>query len=115
APLPLRGLAFDTVLPDLAQFEKSVTYRIPITLHAKRSEEADIARQFFGEVERRLQGIPGSSRRSSTTHVRDAAVVAAFPTRLGSSPGRAPGSRYSALLLTMAVPVGNAGRVGRET
>lgn len=48
-------LAFDTVLPDLAQFEKSVTDRIPITLHAPRSRAAGIARQFFDEVERRLE------------------------------------------------------------
>ena len=54
-------LAFDTVIPDLAQFEKSVTDRIPITLHAKRSEEAAIARAFFNDVERRCQRI-GSGR-----------------------------------------------------
>ncbi len=30
--------AFDTVIPDLAQFEKSVPDRVPITLHARRSD-----------------------------------------------------------------------------
>src|SRR5205085_1560685 len=50
-------LAFDTVIPDLAQFEKSVTDRIPITLYARGSEEAAIARNLFDEVERRAQGL----------------------------------------------------------
>lgn len=48
--------AFDTVIPDLAQFEKSVTDRIPITLKAPSSEEAGIARAFFEEVDKRIQG-----------------------------------------------------------
>jgi chromosome partitioning protein len=55
--------AFDTVLPDLAAFEKSVTDRIPITLHARRSVAAGIARQFFDEVERRAQGVKSFRRR----------------------------------------------------
>ena len=55
--------AFDTVIPDLAEFEKSVTDRIPITLHAPRSAEAGIARRFFAEVERRIER-HASSRRS---------------------------------------------------
>lgn len=54
-----QGLTFDTVIPDLAQFEKSVTDRIPITVHAPRSEEADIARRFFDELEARLEGNTG--------------------------------------------------------
>lgn len=48
-------LAFDTVIPDLARFEQSVTDRIPITLHSPRSEEAEIARALFREVERRIK------------------------------------------------------------
>ena len=47
-------LAFDTVIPDLARFEQSVTNGVPITLYAPSSLEADIARQFFAEVERRI-------------------------------------------------------------
>jgi chromosome partitioning protein len=43
-------LAFDTVVPDLAAFEKSVTDRLPITLHSPRSDAAQIARRFFSEV-----------------------------------------------------------------
>lgn len=46
--------AFDTVIPDLARFEKSVTHGIPVTLHAPASREANIARQFFSEVEQRI-------------------------------------------------------------
>ena len=47
-------LAFDTVIPDLAGFEKSVTLGVPITLHAPASIEAGIARRLFAEVERRI-------------------------------------------------------------
>lgn len=46
--------AFDTVIPDLAGFEKSVTHGVPITLHAPSSLEAGFARRFFSEVERRI-------------------------------------------------------------
>jgi cellulose biosynthesis protein BcsQ len=71
------SLAFDTVIPDLAQFEKSVTDRIPITLHAPSSEEAGIARQFFDEVASRIEGLHGGStaRRGQILHGR--AVTAA--------------------------------------
>ena len=47
-------LAFDTIIPDLAGYEKSVTHSVPIPLHAPASNEADFARKFFGEVERRI-------------------------------------------------------------
>ncbi len=47
-------LAFDTLIPDLAQFEQSVCARIPITRHAPRSRAAGIAREFFIEVEERI-------------------------------------------------------------
>jgi len=47
-------LAFDTIVPDLARFEKSVTHAIPITRLAPKSREADIARQFFDEVRQRI-------------------------------------------------------------
>ena len=60
-------LAFDTVIPDLAQFERSVIDRIPITLHSPSSEEAAIARRFFDEVESRSQEQP----RGSDPGVRD--------------------------------------------
>jgi chromosome partitioning protein len=58
-------LAFDTVIPDLAEFEKSVTDRIPVTLHAPRSEEAAIARRLFDEVGQRLEKLGRGSPRGS--------------------------------------------------
>lgn len=70
-------LAFDTVVPDLARFEQSVTDRIPITLHAPRSEEADIARALFREVETRIQALGGQSSDRRKSHVRRTSVVAA--------------------------------------
>ena len=69
--------AFDVVIPDLAQFEKSVTDRIPITLHARRSEEADIARQFFTEVEQRIQRLSPGGTGSGRPDLRRRALVAA--------------------------------------
>src|SRR6266446_1900658 len=48
-------LAFDTVIPDLAAFERAVTDRIPVTLHNPGSRAAGIARRFFDEVESRLE------------------------------------------------------------
>jgi chromosome partitioning protein len=70
-------LAFDTVIPDLAQFEKSVTDRIPITLHSPASREAGIARAFFNEVESRSEGVGGSSRKRSHPRVLDHSLAAA--------------------------------------
>lgn len=71
------GLAFDTVIPDLARFEQSVTTRIPITLYAPRSQEAAIARAFFREVERRIKtfGVGRPKRRPKV--VRSPATLAA--------------------------------------
>lgn len=68
------ALAFDAVIPDLAKFEQSVTDRIPITLHAKRSRAADIARGFFSEVEHRIQGFAGSGFQSRRAGLQRAAV-----------------------------------------
>ncbi len=48
-------LTFDTVIPDLARYEKSVTHGIPITLHAPASREAKTARELFQEVRRRIK------------------------------------------------------------
>lgn len=47
--------AFETVIPDLAPFEQSVNDRIPIVLHSPRSHAANIARDFFREVQQRTQ------------------------------------------------------------
>ncbi len=54
-------LAFDTVVPDLAAFERAVTDRVPTTLHDPTSRASSIARRLFDEVEARLQGVGGSS------------------------------------------------------
>lgn len=70
-------LAFDTVIPDLAAFEKSVTDRIPITLHARRSHAADIARNFFAEVEARIERHRRRGPRSRPPRIHGNAVVAA--------------------------------------
>lgn len=48
--------AFRTVIPDLAPFEQSVNDRIPIVIHSPSSNAATIARDFFQEVEERIQG-----------------------------------------------------------
>ena len=45
---------FETVIPDLAQFERSVDEGIPITLHSPHSHGADIARRLFDEFESRI-------------------------------------------------------------
>lgn len=70
------ALAFDTVIPDLAKFEQSVTDRIPITLRAPGSDEAGIARNFFDEVERRAEGFERSRDGSRESGIRPGAVAA---------------------------------------
>jgi chromosome partitioning protein len=70
-------LAFDTVIPDLAGYEKSVTHGIPITLHAPASFEAGIARRVFAEVERRIHRSRRSGPPGSRQHLQREAIVAA--------------------------------------
>jgi chromosome partitioning protein len=70
-------LAFDTVIPDLAGYEKSVTHGIPITLHAPSSHEAEVARTFFREVERRTRIYSRRSPQGGRQHVQREAVPAA--------------------------------------
>jgi len=60
-------LAFDTVVPDLAGYEKSVTHSIPITLRAPSSFEAEVARTLFAEIEQRI-GRCGRSRVERRRH-----------------------------------------------
>lgn len=70
-------LAFDTVIPDLARFEQSVTDRIPITIHSPRSEAADIARRFFDEVECRTQGLRTGRPGRRQADIRQPAIATA--------------------------------------
>ena len=70
------ALAFDTVIPDLAQFEKSVTDSIPITLHSPSSEEAGIARTFADEVNRRIEGVTSRGAPGREEDVRGGAQAA---------------------------------------
>jgi chromosome partitioning protein len=69
--------AFQTVIRDLAQFERSVDEGIPITLHSPHSHAADIARQFFDEFAARIAkelggvgGLPSIVRSESRTATR---------------------------------------------
>lgn len=70
-------LAFDTMVPDLAGYEKSVTHNIPITLHAPASDEATIARALFDEVERRTRAARrrGTQRGRADVRVRSASAA----------------------------------------
>lgn len=63
---------FDTALSDLADFERSVTDRIPITLLAKESQAATVARNFVDEVCRRIATRPQSA---ASTRPRSRAKV----------------------------------------
>lgn len=62
---------FDTTLNDLADFERSVTDRIPITLLAPQSQAAQVARDFVNEVWQRIRtrtqsaARPGKSARAA--------------------------------------------------
>lgn len=58
------SIMFDIVLSDLAEFEKSVTDRIPVTLRAPSSVAAQVARNFFDEVCRRIADQPSGPNRT---------------------------------------------------
>jgi len=68
---------FDTTIPDTAHFERSVTDRQPVTLTAPRSRAAQIARDFFDEVERRIVSRQVVRRKRSKANARRNAVAAA--------------------------------------
>ncbi|MCB9924538.1 MAG: ParA family protein [Planctomycetaceae bacterium] len=67
---------FDTLIPDSANFERSVTDRIPITIHAPTSREAHIARRFFAELIARAEGNQGSGLKGRRKNIQHAATVA---------------------------------------
>ena len=62
---------FDAVIPDSANFERSVTDRIPITIHAPGSREAHTARRFFAELIARTQRVSrsGNASRDADIHI----------------------------------------------
>ena len=51
--------AFETVIPDLAAFEKAVTDRSLISVHSPSSRANSIALQLFAEVESRAKRLSG--------------------------------------------------------
>jgi chromosome partitioning protein len=55
---------FDTTISDLAEFERSVTDRIPVTLRAPKSPAAKVAREFADEVLRRIAARPQGTKRA---------------------------------------------------
>jgi chromosome partitioning protein len=67
---------FDAVIPDSANFERSVTDRIPITIHAPGSREAHIARRFFAELIARTQRVSRSGNTSGNTDIQHASSAA---------------------------------------
>ena len=56
--------AFDTVIPDLAAFEKAVTDRSLISVHSPSSRANSIALQLFAEVESRAKRLSGIRRKN---------------------------------------------------
>jgi chromosome partitioning protein len=67
---------FDTILSDLAEFEKSVTDRIPVTIRAPKSTAAQVARDFVDEVCRRIADRSQGGQRAGAKP-RAAAAIAA--------------------------------------
>jgi len=70
-------LAFDTVIPDRAPFEKSVTHGVPISLSAPASFEAGIGRRLFAEVNRRISRAGASGPGGRRKDVQPVRAVAA--------------------------------------
>ncbi len=71
------SLAFDTVVPDLAAFERAVTDRIPVTLHDPASRASAVARRLFDEVESRLEEQRGRRAPGRGSGIRETAAVGA--------------------------------------
>ena len=69
-------LAFATIIPDRASYERSVTLGVPITLHAPASREAGTARKLFAEINRRISRAAAAGARSRRQDLRPAGVVA---------------------------------------
>ena len=75
--------AFETVIPDSSEFERSVDNAIPVTLHSPSSHASRIARRLFDEVESRIHGLRtqeelagvGGPGRESRTRTNTAALA----------------------------------------
>lgn len=67
--------AFETIIPDLASFEQSVTDRMPVVLHSPKSHAACIAREFFRELESRAERLTGLRQPSSGRRVRQPVIA----------------------------------------
>ena len=68
--------AFDTAVPDLAGYEQAVTHAIPPTLRRPTSREAQIARNLFTEVEKRIEQAGSGSRGGRRACLHRSEVVA---------------------------------------
>lgn len=62
--------AFDTVIPDSAQFERSVDNALPITLHSPSSHASHIARRLFDELESRIAAARTEKEHHRVGHAR---------------------------------------------
>lgn len=69
---------FDTMIPDLAGFERSVTDAIPITEHDPSSRAASIARRFFDETCRRVATAQSRRGGGISANDRNASRVGAW-------------------------------------
>lgn len=79
-------LAFDTVVPDLAAFEKAVTDRTLISVHSPSSSANSIAQRLFSEVESRAENLsPVSLTRSQAADCRRSAPLEPPASATGAS------------------------------
>lgn len=61
---------FETVIPDSAQFERSVDNALPITLHSPSSHASHIARRLFDELESRIAAARAKEEHRRVGHPR---------------------------------------------
>ena len=68
--------AFDTAVPDLAGYEQAVTHAVPPNLRRPASREAQIARNLFAEVQKRIEQASSDGRGRSSASVHRSEVIA---------------------------------------
>ena len=61
---------FETVIPDSAQFERSVDNALPITLHSPSSHASHFARRLFDELESRINAARAKEEHRRVGHPR---------------------------------------------